>query len=110
MSAPRDEPVSVQMARELHGNEFLALAERVGLDLSAMADPRTELSFAMARRRCNECNVKEKCRRVMCEARAPMGAVASFCPSADVLFDLASRQLRLVSGIDISGLGETAED
>jgi hypothetical protein len=32
--------------------EFLALAEEVGIDPSAMVDPRTELSFAMARRKC----------------------------------------------------------
>ena len=29
--------------------EFLALAEELGIDLGAMVDPRTELSFAMAR-------------------------------------------------------------
>jgi hypothetical protein len=31
--------------------EFLALAEELGIDLGAMVD-RTELSFAMARRKC----------------------------------------------------------
>ena len=39
--------------------EFLALAEELGNDPGAMVDPRTELSFAMARRKCSTCPSKE---------------------------------------------------
>src|SRR6516225_4419439 len=63
--------------------EFWALVAGLGIDLNAMVDPRTELSFAMARRRCGTCSSKEKCR----EARqrvVTLSQVAAFCPSVDV--------------------------
>ena len=67
--------------------EFWALVAGLGIDLNAMVDPRTELSFAMARRRCGTCSSKEKCR----EARqrvVTLSQVAAFCPSVDVFVDL----------------------
>ena len=67
--------------------EFWALVAGLGIDLNAMVDPRTELSFAMARRRCGTCSSKEKCR----EARqrvVTLSDVAAFCPSVDVFVDL----------------------
>lgn len=71
--------------------EFVHLASRAGIDLSAMVDPRTELSFAVACRICRTCTSKEKCRRALRESNAPLSSVASFCPCADVLVELMSR-------------------
>jgi hypothetical protein len=68
--------------------EFLALAE----DPGAMVDPRTELSFAMARRRCRKCTSKEKCRQALRQRVVTLSEVAPFCPSTDVLVDLLRRQ------------------
>ncbi len=71
--------------------EFVHLASRAGIDLGAMVDPRTELSFAVACRICRTCTSKEKCRRALRESNAPLSSVASFCPCADVLVELMSR-------------------
>ena len=71
--------------------EFVAVASRAGIDLSAMVDPRTELSFAVACRICRTCTSKEKCRRALRESNAPLSSVAAFCPCADVLVELMSR-------------------
>lgn len=71
--------------------EFVAVASRAGIDLSAMVDPRTELSFAVACRICGTCTSKEKCRRALRESNAPLSSIASFCPCADVLVELMSR-------------------
>ena len=68
--------------------EFVSVASLAGIDLSAMVDPRTELSFAVACRICGTCTSKEKCRRALRESNAPLSSVASFCPCADVLVEL----------------------
>ena len=78
--------------------EFVSVASRAGLDLSAMVDPRTELSFAVACRICGTCTVKEKCRRALRESNAPLSTVTSFCPCADVLVELMHRQPGFRSG------------
>jgi hypothetical protein len=72
--------------------EFLALAEDLGIDPGAMVDPRTELSFAMARRRCSKCTSKEKCRQGLRQRVVTLSEVAPFCPSTDVFVDLLRRQ------------------
>jgi hypothetical protein len=46
----RDETVTHRHCGEA---EFFALAEKLGIDPGAMVGPRTELSFAMARRNCS---------------------------------------------------------
>jgi hypothetical protein len=71
--------------------EFVSVASLAGLDLSAMVDPRTELSFAVACRICRTCTSREKCRRALRESNAPLSSVASFCPCADVLVELMHR-------------------
>jgi hypothetical protein len=71
--------------------EFVSVASRAGIDLSAMVDPRTELSFAVACRICGTCASKERCRRALRESNAPLSSVASFCPCAEVLVELISR-------------------
>ena len=68
--------------------EFVSVASRAGIDLSAMVDPRTELSFAVGCRICSTCTWKEKCRRALRQSNAPLSAVASFCPCTDVLVEL----------------------
>jgi hypothetical protein len=67
--------------------EFWALVADLGIDLNAMVDPRTELSFAMARRRCGTCSSKEKCREAS-QRVVTLSEVAAFCPSVDVFVDL----------------------
>jgi hypothetical protein len=57
-----------------------------------MVDPRTELSFAMARRRCKKCTSKERCRLALHQRVVTLSKVAPFCPSTDVLVDLLRRQ------------------
>jgi hypothetical protein len=68
--------------------EFWALVADLGIDLNAMVDPRTELSFAMARRRCGTCSSKEKCREALRQRVVTLSDVAAFCPSVDVFVDL----------------------
>jgi len=85
----RDETVT---PRHWGEPQFLALAENFGIDPSAMVDPRTELSFAMARRRCRKCTSKEKCRQVLRQRVVTLREVASFCPSVDLFVDLLRRQ------------------
>ena len=81
---------------EAHGHsgqaEFLALAENLGIDPGAMVDPRTEMIFAMARRRCSVCTSKERCRQALRQRVATLSDVAPFCPSVDLLVDLLRRQ------------------
>ena len=72
--------------------EFLALAEELGIDPGAMVDPRTELSFAMARRDCGKCASKERCRQALCRRILKLNEIAPFCPNAEVLVDLLRRQ------------------
>src|SRR6516165_2420429 len=72
--------------------EFLALAEELGIDPSAMVDPRTELSFAMARRKCSICPSKEECRQAMRQRVVTLSEVALFCPFVDLFVDLLRRQ------------------
>jgi hypothetical protein len=85
----RDETVTRRHSGEA---EFWALVEDLGIDLNAMVDPRTELSFAMARRRCRNCTSKEKCREALRQRVATLSDVAPFCPSVDLLVDLLRRQ------------------
>ena len=73
--------------------EFLALAEEFGIDPGAMVDPRTELSFAMARRDCANCASKERCRQALSRRVVILGEIAPFCPNAEALVDLLRRQL-----------------
>jgi hypothetical protein len=81
---------------EAHGHsgqaEFLALSENLGIDPGAMVDPRTEMIFAMARRRCSVCTSKERCRQALRQRVVTLSEVAPFCPSTDVLVDLLRRQ------------------
>ena len=81
---------------EAHGHsgqaEFLALVENLGIDLDAMVDPRTEMIFAMARRRCSVCTSKERCRQALRQRVVTLSEVARFCPSTDVFVDLLRRQ------------------
>jgi hypothetical protein len=72
--------------------EFLALAEELGIDPGAMVDPRTELSFAIARRKCGQCTSKEKCRQAPRQRIVTLGDVAPFCPSVDLFVELLRRQ------------------
>jgi len=80
--------MTVSPACQSNALEFMSLASRAGIDLSAMVDPRTELSFAVGCRICSTCTLKEKCRRALRQSNAPLSAVASFCPCADVLVEL----------------------
>jgi hypothetical protein len=59
------------------------LAERLGIDPGAMAH-----------RRCAACKSKEQCQRVIREGRALVSAVASFCPSAEVLWPTVNCDFR----------------
>ena len=68
--------------------EFWALVAELGIDLNAMVDPRTELSFAMARRSCGTCGSKEKCRKALRQRGAALSDVVAFCPSVDVFVEL----------------------
>ena len=70
--------------------EFLALAEELGIDLGAMVDPRTELSFAMARRKCSQCTSKAKC--TLRQRIVTLSEVAPFCPAMDLFVELLRRQ------------------
>ena len=72
--------------------EFWALVADLGIDLNAMVDPRTELSFAMARRRCGTCSSKEKCREALRQRVVTLSDVAAFCHCVDVFVDLLRRQ------------------
>ena len=72
--------------------EFLALAEELGIDLGAMVDPRTELSFAMARRKCSQCTSKAKCRQALRQRIVTLSEVAPFCPTVDLFVELLRRQ------------------
>ena len=88
-STLRDDGVARRHSGEA---EFLALAESLGIDPGAMVDPRTELSFAMARRDCSKCISKERCRQALCQRVVRLSEIAPFCPSTDVLVDLLRRQ------------------
>ena len=68
--------------------EFWALVAELGIDLNAMVDPRTELSFATARHSCGTCSSKEKCRKALRPRVVTLSDVAAFCPSVDVFVDL----------------------
>jgi len=68
--------------------QFWALVADLGIDLNAMVDPRTQLSFAMARRRCGTCSSKEKCQEALRQRVVKLSDVAAFCPSVDVFVDL----------------------
>jgi Family of unknown function (DUF6455) len=85
----RDELVTHRRSGEA---EFWALAEELGIDLGAMVDPRTELSFAVARRKCSNCTSKGKCRQVLRQQVVTFSEVAPFCPSVDLFVDLVHRQ------------------
>lgn len=72
--------------------EFLALSEMLGIDPGCSIDSRTELSYALAHGRCDECTAKEKCRAVLARSDAPLYSIALFCPNTEVLVDLLFRQ------------------
>jgi hypothetical protein len=72
--------------------EFWVLVADLSIALNAMVDPRTELSFAMARRSCGTCSSKEKCRKALRPRVVTLSDVAAFCPSVDVFVDLLRRQ------------------
>jgi hypothetical protein len=78
--------------------EFLALAEQLGIDPGAMVDPRTELSFAMARRDCGKCTSKERCRQALCRRIVGLSEIAPFCRNAEVLVDLHARPEKSSAG------------
>jgi hypothetical protein len=72
--------------------EVFALTEKLGIDPDAIVHPRTELSFAIARRRCGKCTSKERCQQASCGPIVTLNEVATFCPSADLLVELLCRQ------------------
>src|SRR6516225_2040435 len=72
--------------------QFWALVADLGIDLNAMVDPRTELSFAMARRRCGTCSSKEKCQEALRQRVVKLSDVAPFCPFVDLFVDLLLHQ------------------
>ena len=72
--------------------EFFALAEKFGIDLDAMVDGRTELSFAAARRQCRSCTQSDKCRQLLGQRQVVLSELAAFCPGADLVVDLLYRQ------------------
>jgi len=83
----RDETV-----RHRHSGATELLAEELGIDPGAMVDPRTELSFAMARRKCSTCPSKEECRQALRQRVVTLSEVAPFCPFVDLFADLLFRQ------------------
>ena len=68
--------------------EFWVLVADLSIALNAMVDPRTELSFATARRSCGTCRSKEKCRKALRQRVVTLSDVAAFCPTVDVFVDL----------------------
>jgi len=80
--------MTVPLNYQSNALEFVSVASRAGIDLSAMVDPRTELSFAVACRICGTCTSKEKCRLALRQSNAPLSSVTSFCPCADMLVEL----------------------
>jgi hypothetical protein len=78
--------------RHFGERELLTLIEKLGIDPGVMVAPRTELSFAIARRMCGKCAAKERCRQVLCRSDGILGSIAAFCPNTEAFVDWLSRQ------------------
>src|SRR5262249_25538004 len=85
--------------------EFLALAEELGIDPGAMVDPRTELSFAMARRKCSTCPSKEECRQALRQRVVTLSEVALSGPLYGNQFGNASIALQCIGVTVLSATG-----
>ena len=57
--------MDVATAHQSGAGELMELAGRIGIAADEIVDPATELTFALARRRCGTCVAKQRCRLAM---------------------------------------------
>jgi hypothetical protein len=73
-------------------HDFFGMVQNLGIDLGAMVDRRTEMSFATAHQRCRSCAAHDRCRELLGRREVHLSELAEFCPAADLFVDLLYRQ------------------
>jgi hypothetical protein len=69
------------------------MMERLGIEQGGGIVPRWSLNYATALHRCESCPSKRACRKWLDATPAPTAFAPSFCPNADILFELQFDQL-----------------
>ena len=69
------------------------MMKRLGIDPAGAVLAQWSLSYFTARHRCESCPRKQTCREWLQRTPGAVSAPPSFCPSADVLFELQFDQL-----------------
>jgi hypothetical protein len=81
--------MSPQLARD--ETNVCRMMEHLGIEPGAGAVPRLGLRYATAFHRCRSCSAKQDCGAWLQGAAAAM-LPPSFCPNADILFELVFDQ------------------
>jgi hypothetical protein len=76
---------SVRKREPIYMREMM---ERLGIEPGGGAVPSLSLSYATAFHRCEACLSKQACRDWLDRAPASVAFAPSFCPCADILFEL----------------------
>jgi Family of unknown function (DUF6455) len=75
-------------ARETQLTYMREMMQRLGLDPAESVLPHSSLGYLTALRRCAACPSKKRCRKWLDRAPKDMAFAPSFCPNADIFFEL----------------------
>ncbi len=75
--------------RPLHMNEMM---QRLGLDPGVGVLPQWSLSYLTALHRCQACAQKQACRGWLLDRPEVAAVPPSFCPNADIFFEMQMEQ------------------
>jgi Family of unknown function (DUF6455) len=64
------------------------MMERLGIDPGAGVVPHGSLSYLTALHRCEQCSCKQLCHAWLAKQTAAVALPPSFCPNADILFEM----------------------
>jgi len=66
------------------------MMQRLGIEPGEVTLPRLGLVYMTAFHRCQSCQVKEACRKWLDSMPCSVANAPNFCPSEDILFELAA--------------------
>jgi hypothetical protein len=81
-------PAAAAIEIERQPTHIAEMMERLGLEPGASAIARLGLAHTAALRLCRTCPFKTRCGAWLESHRGPLAFAPSFCPIADILFEL----------------------
>jgi hypothetical protein len=97
MAAKSATKSATRSATKSNASLTCAMMERLGIEPGAAVVPQLGLVYTTAFHRCDGCGAKEACLAWLSEMPQSVAFAPSFCPNADILFELQVAQ----SGLSI---------